>query len=73
MVEYKVYFRNSIDWDSEAEEPGVSGPDPAMVEGESLQLWGGGSLVVVDANNKDTAVFAPGVWSHAYREVDSDA
>jgi len=68
MVEYKVYFKPQIDWDAEDEDPGSSGPEPVMVPGESVQMWGGGSLVVVDSQNKVSAVFASGIWSHAYRE-----
>lgn len=44
-----------------------------VVPGESLQVWGGGSLVVVDSQNRQTAIFAAGEWAYAIREVDSDA
>jgi len=39
-----------------------------VVPGESVQVWGGGSLVVVDSQNKQTAIFAGGYWNSAIRE-----
>ena len=40
----------------------------AVVPGGSVQVWGGGSLVVVDSQNKQTAIFASGYWNSAIRE-----
>ena len=39
-----------------------------VVPGESLQVWGGGSLVVTDSQNRQTAIFAAGEWAYAIRE-----
>jgi len=43
-----------------------------VVPGESVQVWGGGSLVVVDSQNKQTAIFAGGYWNSAIREDDAE-
>lgn len=43
-------------------------PAEFVVPGESVQIWGGGSLVVADSQNRVTAIFASGEWSRAIRE-----
>ena len=57
---YRVVHINMLDPDGTT--------SVVTVPGESLQVWGGGSLVVVDSQNKQTAIFSGGYWSHAIRE-----
>lgn len=64
---YRVAYKKQTIYDSSSDAVDVT-PDPLVVPGESVQVWGGGSLVVVDSQNKQTAIFAGGFWTSAIRE-----
>lgn len=69
---FRVEFKKKTIYDSlDGDDVDVT-PEPLVVPGESVQLWGGGSLVVVDSQNKQTAIFAGGFWARAIREDDAE-
>lgn len=71
---FRVLFKNRPAPSATESVNGVSkAEDPVVIPGESLQLWGGNSLVVYSADNRVNAIFAAGEWSRAIREADAEA